>query len=110
MTDFRHFFTHDVLGVTRYASDRAALVAVKDKIIPAVGAGSPATRPVRCTITLAELLGSAAVVFRGGHTGYILRPIGLRREDCRALSCFALGPVSVSRRFFEMFSETLSSR
>jgi pimeloyl-ACP methyl ester carboxylesterase len=76
LADLQHFLAWDVPAVTRYQPDVAALTAARRKIIPAIGAGSPSTRPYRCTVVLAERLGVASAEFPGGHTGYVLRPRG----------------------------------
>jgi len=72
--DLQYFFSRDVPAAAFYEPDLAALRAAKSKIVPAVGAGSPATLAKRCAVALAEMLGIAVVEFRGGHTGYVLRP------------------------------------
>jgi pimeloyl-ACP methyl ester carboxylesterase len=72
--DLQYFLTWDVPAVTRYEPDVAALIRAGGKIVPAVGMGSPSTRPYQCAMALAEMLGVAAVEFPGGHTGYVLRP------------------------------------
>jgi pimeloyl-ACP methyl ester carboxylesterase len=70
--DLQYFFSRDVPAAAFYQPDLAALRAAKSKIVPAMGAGS--AFPKRCALALAEMLGIAVVEFRGGHTGYVLRP------------------------------------
>ncbi|MFZ0593851.1 MAG: alpha/beta hydrolase [Bryobacteraceae bacterium] len=74
LADLHQFLAYDVPAVTRYQPDLGALTASRSKIVPAIGTGSRSTRPHRCAVAVAELLGVAAVEFPGGHTGYILRP------------------------------------
>jgi pimeloyl-ACP methyl ester carboxylesterase len=72
--NLQHLLTWDVPAVGRYQPDLAALAAARCKIIPAVGSGSTPTRPYRCSVALAEMLGVPPVEFPGGHTGHVLRP------------------------------------
>jgi pimeloyl-ACP methyl ester carboxylesterase len=72
--DLKHFLTSDIPAVTRYVPDIDALTRAGSKIVAAIGETSPPTFPYQSAVALAALLGQEATVFRGGHTGYILRP------------------------------------
>jgi pimeloyl-ACP methyl ester carboxylesterase len=89
--NLRHFLTCDVPAVTRYQPGVDAVVAVRSKIIPAIGsASSPSALPYRCTAALAGVLHRTPVEFPGGHTAYMLRPKGVAhriRELIRHESC-----------------------
>lgn len=66
------WFEHEFDGYPRYRPDVAALGAVADRVVPAVGRTSRETdaMPYRPNVRLAERLGRDVVEFPGGHIGY----------------------------------------
>jgi hypothetical protein len=64
------FVGYEVPPVGRYAPDIAALRASSTRIMPAVGDASEGTPMYQASVTLAERLGTQAVVFPGDHGGF----------------------------------------
>ncbi|MGY1619234.1 alpha/beta fold hydrolase [Geodermatophilus sp. SYSU D00691] len=58
-------------AITAYRPDLAALRAAPTRIVVAVGAESDGLLTGRTSVALAEALGQAAVVFPGGHGGFL---------------------------------------
>ncbi len=70
-----HFFLgHYVRGLARYEPDLATVRAGGCRIVPAVGADSRGEPAHLGGLGLAERLGTEAVVFPGGHGGFISHP------------------------------------
>ncbi|MFH7596497.1 alpha/beta hydrolase [Streptomyces racemochromogenes] len=73
--NFAYFVEHDFSAVIQDALDPAALAATPTRIIPAVGATTPATVFDRaCAAALADLVGEEIRVFPGGHNGNTSHP------------------------------------
>ena len=68
------FYEHKLLPFISYRPDVAALVALEDKIVPAVGSESSKVLPAEPILALSERLGWSVVAFPGGHGGYTSDP------------------------------------
>lgn len=68
------FYAHKLLPFTSYRPDVAALVALEDKLVPAVGSESSKVLPAEPILALAERVGWDVVAFPGGHGGYASDP------------------------------------
>jgi pimeloyl-ACP methyl ester carboxylesterase len=68
------FYAHKLLPFTSYLPDVAALVALEDKFVPAVGSESSKVLPAEPILALAERVGWDVVAFPGGHGGYATDP------------------------------------
>jgi pimeloyl-ACP methyl ester carboxylesterase len=83
------FYAHKLLPFTSYVPDVAALVALEDKFVPAVGSESSKVLPAEPIIALAERVGWDVIAFPGGHGGYASHPFEfaalLQRVLTRAL-------------------------
>ena len=70
----RRFFVHELRATTRYVPDAAALAAAPHRIAVGIGADSGGLDTMETSKALARLLGTAPVVFPGGHTGFAESP------------------------------------
>jgi len=86
LTDVETFLRHDAPAVARYRPDRAALQALADRIVPAVGENSARLFPGRCAQALGELLERPVERFPGGHSGFALRPRGFAARLAEVLA------------------------
>ena len=70
------WFEHEFESYPAYRPDPAALGAVADRVVPAVGRTSRESdaMPHRPNVRLAQRLGREVVEFPGGHTGYDAQP------------------------------------
>ncbi|WP_112244496.1 alpha/beta fold hydrolase [Kribbella monticola] len=68
------FYEHKLLPFISYRPDVAALVALEDKFVPAVGSESSKVLPAEPILALSERLGWSVVAFPGGHGGYASDP------------------------------------
>jgi pimeloyl-ACP methyl ester carboxylesterase len=68
------FYEHKLLPFTTYRPDVAALAALEDKLVPAVGHESSEVLPAEPILALSERLGWSVVAFPGGHGGYTSDP------------------------------------
>jgi pimeloyl-ACP methyl ester carboxylesterase len=68
------FYAHKLLPFTSYRPDVGALVALEDKLVPAVGSESSKVLPAEPILALAERVGWDVVAFPGGHGGYASDP------------------------------------
>ncbi|MEV8375563.1 alpha/beta hydrolase [Kribbella sp. NPDC056861] len=68
------FSTHKLLPFTSYIPDVAALVALEDKFVPAVGSESSKILPAEPILALADRVGWDVIAFPGGHGGYASHP------------------------------------
>ncbi|MGY1807655.1 alpha/beta fold hydrolase [Blastococcus sp. SYSU D00669] len=67
-------------AITAYRPDLAALRAAPTRIVVAVGAESDGLLTGRTSVALAEALGQEAVVFPGGHGGFLGGEFGQQRD------------------------------
>ena len=72
VADATHFFVHELLPTTRYRPDVEALRA--GDVVLGLGEESSRLLTHRTTLALAELLGTAPVMFPGGHGGFLDAP------------------------------------
>jgi pimeloyl-ACP methyl ester carboxylesterase len=81
------WFEHEFESYPAYRPDVAALGAVADRIVPAVGRTSRETdaMPCRPNVRLAQRLGREIVEFPGGHIGYDEQPEEFAAELLRLL-------------------------
>ncbi|NEA32260.1 alpha/beta hydrolase [Streptomyces sp. SID13031] len=68
------FYAHKLLPFTSYVPDVAALVALEDKLVPAVGSESSKVLPAEPILALADRVGWDVIAFPGGHGGYASDP------------------------------------
>ncbi len=68
------FFQYTFLAVRRYRLDFAALAAAPTQIVLAGGSAGRAYRAYRCTLAVAERLGTTVVEFPSDHMGYMTHP------------------------------------
>jgi pimeloyl-ACP methyl ester carboxylesterase len=71
---------HELRQYTRVRPDLAALAAVADHLVPAVGHDSADLLPGRPNAVLAEKLGRPLAEFPGGHIGYVTHPAEFARR------------------------------
>ena len=64
------FFAHSLLPITLYKPDLAVLRKPSPRIVIAAGAASEGQYPHRTAAALAGLLGTAPIIFPGGHGGF----------------------------------------
>ncbi|GAA0298019.1 alpha/beta hydrolase [Streptomyces polychromogenes] len=73
--NFAYFIEHDITAVVEDTLDPATLTGTPTRIIPAVGATTPATVfDLACAAALAELVGEEIHTFPGGHNGNTSHP------------------------------------
>ncbi|WP_346011166.1 alpha/beta fold hydrolase [Streptomyces sp. SID8358] len=72
--NFPVFVEHVLCPFTAYVPDEAALAAVSDRLVPAVGENSGRQLTARPVRVLAERLGRELVAFPGGHVGVVEHP------------------------------------
>ncbi|GJJ18600.1 alpha/beta fold hydrolase [Mycolicibacterium mageritense] len=72
VADATHFFVHELLPTTRYRPDITALRA--SRVVLGLGEESSRLLTHRTTLALADLLGTAPVMFPGGHGGFLDAP------------------------------------
>ena len=72
MSDATHFFTHELRPTTRYLPDVEALRA--GRVALGLGAESGRLLTWRPTPALADLMGTAPVMFPGAHGGFLSAP------------------------------------
>jgi pimeloyl-ACP methyl ester carboxylesterase len=72
--NLKFFFTHDAPAVNSFRLDLGALRAASTPIVPAIGLSKRSGAPHQCAAALAQTLGTSAVEFPGGHSGWLLRP------------------------------------
>lgn len=65
-----NFYAHKLLPFTSYAPDIAALVALEDKFVPAVGSKSSKVLPAEPILALSDRVGWNVIAFPGGPAGY----------------------------------------
>jgi len=65
-----YFLAHGFIPIGSYIPDVAALRAGPARIVVGLGESSTGSLPFRTAVALAEQLGTAPVVFPGGHGGY----------------------------------------
>ncbi|MEV7542859.1 alpha/beta hydrolase [Streptomyces sp. NPDC089915] len=83
--NFAYFIEHDITAIVEDTLDPATLTAAPTRIIPAVGATTPATVfDLACASALAELVGEEIHTFPGGHNGNTSHPKAYA-ESLRAL-------------------------
>ncbi|WP_369780469.1 alpha/beta fold hydrolase [Streptomyces sp. R33] len=79
--NFDYFIEHDLSAVIGDTLDPAELTRTQTRIIPAVGAGTPAgVFDHRCAMELADLLGAEIRTFPGGHNGNTTHPRAYAEE------------------------------
>ncbi|TDD14459.1 alpha/beta fold hydrolase [Nonomuraea diastatica] len=74
LADGARFFAHELRGTTRYVPDAGALKAGPARVVVGVGADSGRLLTYRTSVALADLLGTAPVVFPGDHGGFTDQP------------------------------------
>ncbi|MBO0793772.1 MAG: alpha/beta hydrolase [Ktedonobacteraceae bacterium] len=67
-------FKYTFLAVRRYRLDFAALSTASTRIVLAGGSAGRESVPYRCTVAVAERLGTTVVEFPSHHAGYITHP------------------------------------
>ena len=72
--NMQFFLTYDAPSAHAYEPDVPALRAASAKIVPAAGRTNPHAFPHQCADALADLLGTHAVEFPGGHAGHVTHP------------------------------------
>ncbi|MCX5381120.1 alpha/beta fold hydrolase [Streptomyces sp. NBC_00091] len=73
--NFAYFIEHDFTAIVQDTLDTAALTTAATRIVPAVGATTPATVfDLACANALADLLGTEIRTFPGGHNGNTSHP------------------------------------
>nr|WSW49524.1 alpha/beta hydrolase [Streptomyces sp. NBC_01001] len=73
--NFDYFIEHDLSAVIGDTLDPADLTRTQTRIVPAVGAGTPAgVFDHRCAVELADLLDAGIQTFPGGHNGNTTHP------------------------------------
>ncbi|WP_020385723.1 alpha/beta fold hydrolase [Kribbella catacumbae] len=68
------FYAHKLLPFSSYVPDVAALVALEDKFVPAVGSESSKILPSDPILALADRVGWNVIAFPGGQRGYRTDP------------------------------------
>ncbi|CAL9430093.1 putative hydrolase [Nocardiopsis dassonvillei] len=86
LADSARFFAHELGPTTRYVPDTGALRTGPVRVVAGIGAESGPLLTDRTTRRLAELLGTAPVVFPGGHGGFVDDPGGFAEALLRTLS------------------------
>ncbi|MFJ8166234.1 alpha/beta fold hydrolase [Streptomyces sp. NPDC096136] len=85
--NFDYFVEHDFSAIVQDTLDPAALAGVPTRIIPAVGATTPATVfDVACAVALADLVGEEIRTFPGGHNGNTSHPKAYAERLCALLT------------------------
>ncbi|MBR8740448.1 alpha/beta fold hydrolase [Nocardiopsis sp. MG754419] len=72
----RRFYVHELRGTVHHRVDPERIAAGRARVVPGVGADSGHLATDRTTRALAELLGTAPVVFPGDHGGFMEDPAG----------------------------------
>jgi pimeloyl-ACP methyl ester carboxylesterase len=79
-------FKYTFQAVRRYRLDFAALSSVPTRIVLAGGSAGRESRPYRCTVAVAEHLGTTVVEFPSHHAGYMTHPQAFARRLREVLS------------------------
>jgi pimeloyl-ACP methyl ester carboxylesterase len=74
VADERHFFLHELRDTTRFRPDLAALRTAPTRIVVGLGQDSAGELCDRTSRALAAALGTAPVMFPGGHIGFAENP------------------------------------
>jgi pimeloyl-ACP methyl ester carboxylesterase len=72
--DLHFFLGHYIVGLARHMTDIRAIKSAACRIVPAVGADSRGEPAHLGGLGLAEILGTEAAVFPGGHGGFMTHP------------------------------------
>lgn len=83
--DEDHFFRHQIRATTRWQPDIDALRHDPHRIVLGIGASSTGQLCDRTSRALAAALGSAPVIFPGGHTGFVDDPESFASQLRRVL-------------------------